>query len=704
MRVKRLRLCLAKEGPAEYAHLRPLPKVRQNPPPASGYDISSADALVASVRHACGSQQLGPSDVLVFQSNQADETMGTWVSVATIDDFSKLRCILLKGKQELVLYVGFPESLQGMDTVHINIFQHGLDYIEDGSGTSRSTAMLVHTLNRIKNQLARDSGSDGMGGWNSVFQEFHKYTSPAFKLNGVPGADVQQLEANDVQVNHRYGRVKLSLEKGEGARPLKGVMLGRLAYPSFRDCSDSQPYKHLNPEIHEKLTPHVLQRLKSMEVLAVFAFRPKGANQDEHSVRLDFDRAFSSETQPILLDFVELDTEAGLDSKVLLDIVPEPLQAFLQALILKEPFVLVTDGNADCTWCQVFRSSALKGVDTYTCVPCVLQHYPKKVDMGEFQEDTVARSGLQEFWHAWAWILHHNGMLRGPLNATQIRLLRSRLEVLENFPVTRALVDDLCLPFTTKSTDGLRGVLLHGPPGTGKTSLLHHFRDAGFYELFWGVTAHINTQYVGETEKVLKSLANSAATRAHLLHVFFFDEIETHARKRTLQDSKESNKRDVLSVLLGIVGRAGIVVLACTNFLHQLDDAMVRPGRLEKWIPVLPFSFEERLNFFAEKVLSVFDGAGKGLCRPSGWSVADLMDSTVADLDLLRRKSGILMAKVNESGMSQVRQIRSLRSEWQPAAARSVFHMLISKASISSGVAFALASFWPMGIACPVTT
>ncbi|CAK9112911.1 unnamed protein product [Durusdinium trenchii] len=136
-------------------------------------------------------------------------------------------------------------------------------------------------------------------------------------------------------------------------------------------------------------------------------------------------------------------------------------------------------------------------------------------------------------------------------------------------------------------------------------------------------------------------------------------------------DSKESNKRDVLSVLLGIVGRAGIVVLACTNFLHQLDDAMVRPGRLEKWIPVLPFSFEERLNFFAEKVLSVFDGAGKGLCRPSGWSVADLMDSTVADLDLLRRKSGILMAKVNESGMSQAELNKNFCDLMQEERAKS---------------------------------
>eukprot|EP00913_Durusdinium_trenchii_P013473 g12653.t1 len=98
---------------------------------------------------------------------------------------------------------------------------------------------------------------------------------------------------------------------------------------------------------------------------------------------------------------------------------------------------------------------------------------------------------------------------------------------------------------------------------------------------------------------------------------------------------------------------------------------MVRPGRLEKWIPVLPFSFEERLNFFAEKVLSVFDGAGKGLCRPSGWSVADLMDSTVADLDLLRRKSGILMAKVNESGMSQAELNKNFCDLMQEERAKS---------------------------------
>lgn len=91
---------------------------------------------------------------------------------------------------------------------------------------------------------------------------------------------------------------------------------------------------------------------------------------------------------------------------------------------------------------------------------------------------------------------------------------------------------------STFCSSACQGALLHGPPGTGKTRLLQPFREAGFYELFWGVTANINSRYVGETEQKLMQLANSASDRPHLLHVFFFDEIETHAKKRTLQDSE----------------------------------------------------------------------------------------------------------------------------------------------------------------------
>ena len=61
-----------------------------------------------------------------------------------------------------------------------------------------------------------------------------------------------------------------------------------------------------------------------------------------------------------------------------------------------------------------------------------------------------------------------------------------------------------------------------------------------------------------------------------------------------LQAGKESYKGDVLSVLLNIFGQPGILVLAVTNFPDRLDDAIVRAGRIEEHIPVLPMSYYER--------------------------------------------------------------------------------------------------------------
>ena len=145
------------------------------------------------------------------------------------------------------------------------------------------------------------------------------------------------------------------------------------------------------------------------------------------------------------------------------------------------------------------------------------------------------------------------------------------------------------------------GVLLHGPPGTGKTMLakaVANQTDATFIKMAGSELVH---KFIGEGAKLVRDLFEVA--REHEPAVIFIDEIDAIASKRT--DSKTSGDAEVqrtmmqlLSEMDGFAERGEIRIIAATNRFDMLDRAILRPGRFDRLIEVPKPDAEGREKIF----------------------------------------------------------------------------------------------------------
>ncbi|MXR50151.1 proteasome-activating nucleotidase [Halovenus sp. WSH3] len=143
--------------------------------------------------------------------------------------------------------------------------------------------------------------------------------------------------------------------------------------------------------------------------------------------------------------------------------------------------------------------------------------------------------------------------------------------------------------FDDVGIDPPSGVLLHGPPGTGKTMLakaVANQTDATFIKMAGSELVH---KFIGEGAKLVRDLFELA--RQHQPAVIFIDEIDAIAAKRT--DSKTSGDAEVqrtmmqlLSEMDGFEDRGDIRIIAATNRFDMLDRAILRPGRFDRLIEV----------------------------------------------------------------------------------------------------------------------
>jgi proteasome regulatory subunit len=143
--------------------------------------------------------------------------------------------------------------------------------------------------------------------------------------------------------------------------------------------------------------------------------------------------------------------------------------------------------------------------------------------------------------------------------------------------------------FAAVGVDPPSGVLLHGPPGTGKTMLakaVANQTDATFIKM---AGSELVQKFIGEGARLVRDLFELAEEREPA--VIFIDEIDAIASKRT--DSKTSGDAEVqrtmmqlLSEMDGFEGRGQISIIAATNRFDMLDRAILRPGRFDRLIEV----------------------------------------------------------------------------------------------------------------------
>ena len=146
-----------------------------------------------------------------------------------------------------------------------------------------------------------------------------------------------------------------------------------------------------------------------------------------------------------------------------------------------------------------------------------------------------------------------------------------------------------------------RGLLLSGPPGSGKTLLaraLAHQCEASFISI---KGPELLSKWIGETEKGIREVFRRAKQAAPC--IVFFDEIDGLAPRRGGMNGDGHAGDRLLTQLLtemdGIEGRAGVIVVAATNRPELIDTALLRPGRFDIVVELRYPNEEERESIFS---------------------------------------------------------------------------------------------------------
>ena len=140
--------------------------------------------------------------------------------------------------------------------------------------------------------------------------------------------------------------------------------------------------------------------------------------------------------------------------------------------------------------------------------------------------------------------------------------------------------------FTRLGVDPPKGVLLHGPPGTGKTRLAQAVANESDAQFFAINGPEIMGSGYGESEKRLREVFEQATKSAPA--IVFIDEIDSIAPKRS-QVTGEAEKRlvaQLLTLMDGLEARSNLVVIAATNRPDAIDEALRRPGRFDREIVI----------------------------------------------------------------------------------------------------------------------
>ena len=171
------------------------------------------------------------------------------------------------------------------------------------------------------------------------------------------------------------------------------------------------------------------------------------------------------------------------------------------------------------------------------------------------------------------------------------------------------IVDYLHNPskYTDAGASMPKGILLVGPPGTGKTMLAKAVAGESNVPFFSISGSEFVEMFVGMGASKVRDLFSQAKEKAPC--IVFIDEIDAIGKKRDGQvggnDEREQTLNQLLTEMDGFEGNNGVIILAATNRPESLDPALTRPGRFDRRVPVeLPDlkGREEILKVHARKI------------------------------------------------------------------------------------------------------
>lgn len=201
-----------------------------------------------------------------------------------------------------------------------------------------------------------------------------------------------------------------------------------------------------------------------------------------------------------------------------------------------------------------------------------------------------------------------------------------------------------------------KGVILVGPPGTGKTLLAKAIAGEAKVPFISISGSEFVEMFVGVGASRVRSLFKTAQEQAPC--IVFIDEIDAVGRKRGVgfgggSDEREQTLNQILTEMDGFQGNTGIIVIAATNRVDVLDDALLRPGRFDRQVSVNLPDVKGRLEILKvharNKKVSQDFSLNIIAQRTPGFSGADLANllNEAAIITARRNKSSITMAEVN---------------------------------------------------------
>ena len=211
------------------------------------------------------------------------------------------------------------------------------------------------------------------------------------------------------------------------------------------------------------------------------------------------------------------------------------------------------------------------------------------------------------------------------------------------------------------------GILLHGPPGCGKTLIAKAVSNMSHCNFLSIKGPELITKYVGDSEKHLRDLFERAKNLSPC--VLFFDEIDSLCSRRGKNEFGNRIVNQILTLLDGMEDRGEVYLIGATNRIDQIDKAMLRSGRFDKVIEVQLPEKKEAIEIFIKCIKNIpteqFDPAELDFCGFSGADIAGVVKEAaiLCIKDNFECENIFISKKYFEMAINK---IRSMKREEEP--------------------------------------